>query len=286
MLAVALTIAGSDSSGGAGIQADLKAMFANGVYGASVLTAITAQNTHSVTGVHVLPAAFVTQQLDAVASDLTVRATKTGMLATAAIIEAVAAGVTRHGLRPLVVDPVMVATSGATLLQERALVALKTRLLPLATLVTPNSVEAARLVGHPVETLAQAREAAQAIAALGCGAVLIKGGHLGVEASAAAATGRPDDDDAVVTDLLWDGVRFTTFDRPRLATRHTHGTGCTLASAITARLARGDGLIAAITEACAYLHGAIGHGLDLGAGPGPTDHGWFLDRSRRFSDPG
>ena len=270
MLPVALTIAGSDSSGGAGIQADLKAMFANGVHGASVLTAITAQNTHSVTGVHILPADFVTLQLDAVASDLTVRATKTGMLATAAIIEAVAAGVGRHGLRPLVVDPVMIATSGATLLPDSALAALQTHLLPLATLVTPNSVEAARLAGHPVQNLAQARAAAQAIAALGCGAVLIKGGHL--------------DAGAVVTDLLWDGSTFTTFERPRLATRHTHGTGCTLASAITARLARGDGLIAAITEACAYLHGAIDHSLDLGAGPGPTDHGWFLNRSRRFGD--
>lgn len=270
MLPIALTIAGSDSSGGAGIQADLKAMMALGVYGASVLTTITAQNTHSVTAVHELPPAFITAQLDAVASDLQVGATKTGMLGSQSVIEAVVDGVKRHDLGPLVVDPVMISTSGATLLPADALTSLKRDLLPLATLVTPNSLEAARLARRPVSTLQEARTAALAIAELGGAAVLIKGGHLD-----------PTGERAI--DLLWDGQTFTTFSQPRLDVRHTHGTGCTYGSAIAARLAHGDELVTAIATARAYLQGAIAHGLDIGHGAGPTDHGWLMNRQADFS---
>ena len=259
----ALTIAGSDSGGGAGIQADLKAFEANGVFGMSVVTALTAQNTREVTAVHEVPPAFVTAQLDAVAADLPVGAVKTGMLASEAVIDAVAGGVARHGLGPVVVDPVMVTTAGDPLLHADAVGAVRRRMLPLADLVTPNAHEAAVLAGHDVRTLGDARRAARAILAMGPRAVLVKGGHLDGEADA--------------VDLLLTGRGETLFREERIETTSTHGTGCTYASAIAAWLARGHDLEDAVGRARAYLQGAIRHGLALGGGHGPTAHFWFLN---------
>ncbi|MFN3597941.1 MAG: bifunctional hydroxymethylpyrimidine kinase/phosphomethylpyrimidine kinase [Rubricoccaceae bacterium] len=257
----ALTIAGSDSGGGAGIQADLKAFEANGVFGMSVVTALTAQNTRAVRGAMDVPPAFVAAQLDAVAEDLPVGAVKTGMLSSTALIEVVADGLARHGLGPVVVDPVMVSKSGHALLRPDATDALVRRMLPLATLVTPNAHEAEALAGFPVHTLADARRAAEAICALGPAAVLVKGGHL---------EGEPD-----AVDLLLDVDGEALFRGPRFDTPHTHGTGCTYAAAIAARLARGEALREAVRVARRYLSEAIRHGLPIGGGHGPTRHFWF-----------
>ncbi len=263
MIATALTIAGSDSGGGAGIQADLKAFEANGVFGMSVVTALTAQNTRGVVAVHAVPAAFVTAQIDAVADDLPVGAVKTGMLASADIVSAVADGLGRWRLAPVVVDPVMVATSGDLLLEASAVETIRERLMPLADLATPNAHEAAVLAGFPVRTLDDARRAARAILMLGPRAVLVKGGHLADEAEA--------------VDLLLeaDGTE-TLFRNERLETRHTHGTGCTLASAIAANLAKGASLPDAVGRARRYLQQAIRHAPGVGHGHGPTRHFWFL----------
>lgn len=258
----ALTIAGSDSGGGAGIQADLKAFEANGVFGMSVVTALTAQNTQAVTGVHEVPPAFVAQQIDAVATDLPVGAVKTGMLASTEIIAAVADGIERHGLGPVVVDPVMVSKGGHPLLRPDAVEAVRQRMLPLADLVTPNAHEAARLVGFDVTTLGDARRAARAILEMGPAAVLVKGGHL--------------DDEPDAVDLLLTAEGETLFREERIDTPHTHGTGCTYASAIAANLARGYGLAEAVGRARHYLQQAIRHGLAIGGGHGPTGHFWFL----------
>ena len=259
----ALTIAGSDSGGGAGIQADLKAIEANGVFGMSVVTALTAQNSHEVTAVHAVPAAFVAAQIDAVASDLPVGAVKTGMLLAPEIVEAVADGIARWGLAPVVVDPVMVSKSGDALLEPDAVATLARRMLPIADLVTPNAHEAARLTGVDVRTLDDARRAADRILAMGPRAVLVKGGHL---------DGEPD-----AVDLLATAAGETVFREERIDTPHTHGTGCTYASAIAARLARGEGLEEAVGNARRYLQQAIRHAFGLGEGPGPTAHFWFLD---------
>ena len=259
---VALTIAGSDSGGGAGVQADIKAMQANGVFAASVITAITAQNTVAVTAVHALPPSVVEAQLDAVLDDIPVAAAKTGMLASSEIAEAVARKVRERRLTPLVVDPVLVATSGVALLDPQAVETLKARLLPLATLVTPNAPEAALLAHMEVRNITEAREAARRIRAMGAHAVLVKGGHLAGE------------DRAV--DLLLDETGFHTFAQPFIETLHTHGTGCTYSAAITAHLARGLPLTEAIARAKAYLTEAIRHGFAIGAGHGPTDHFFFL----------
>lgn len=259
----ALTIAGSDSGGGAGIQADLKAFEANGVFGMSVITALTAQNTREVTAVHAVPPAFLAAQLDAVASDLPVGAVKTGMLGTADVVEAVAAGLARWHLGPVVVDPVMVSKGGHPLLAPDAVAAVRARMLPLADVLTPNAHEAEALVGFPVRTLADARRAADALLAGGPRAVLVKGGHL--------------DDEADAVDLLAtaDGEEWT-LRMPRLDTPHTHGTGCTYASAIAARLARGEDLLTAVTRARAYLQAAIATAPGLGGGHGPTRHLWMV----------
>ncbi len=255
---IALTIAGSDSSGGAGIQADLKTFTALGVYGASVITALTAQNTRGVTGVETVSPAFVVAQMDAVLSDLAVGAIKTGMLATAAIVEAIA-----HRLggwpRPLVVDPVMVATSGDALLAPDAVAAVKRALVPLATLITPNLPEAACLLDAGVaKTESDMIGQAEAIRALGCGAVLIKGGH-----------GAGD----TAVDILFDGTRVERFARPRVDTPHTHGTGCTLSAAVTALLARGAPLGEAVDKAKSFVWGGLqsGRTLGIGQGRGPVD---------------
>ncbi len=258
----ALTIAGSDSGGGAGLQADLKTFEAHGVFGMSVVTALTAQNTCGVEAVHEVPAAFVTAQIDAVASDLPVGAVKTGMLATAEVVAAVAGGIATWSLGPVVVDPVMVATSGDLLLQPDALAAVIARLLPLTDIATPNAHEAAVLAGFGVTSADDAVRAARAILAMGPRAVLVKGGHLDAEADA-------------VDVLVWDGGQ-EVFHSPRLDTPHTHGTGCTLASAIAANLSRGHDVVESVRRARAYVHEAIRHAPGLGHGHGPTRHFWFL----------
>lgn len=256
---VAVTIAGSDSGGGAGIQADLKTFAALGVYGATVITALTAQNTKGVFAVHEVPADFITAQIDAVFSDLDVAAVKIGMLGNAAAIEAVAAGLVRHGARNVVLDPVMAATSGERLLRADALDALL-KLIPRASVVTPNLPEAAALLGMPAardesEMLAQARKLLE----LGAHAVLIKGGH----------GGGPDS-----VDLLVETAGSTRFSAPRIRTENGHGTGCTLASAIASGLARGLPLGEAVGEAKTYIGGAIAAAdrLDIGSGRGPLHH--------------
>ena len=261
----ALTIAGSDSGGGAGIQADLKAFEAHGVFGMSVLTALTAQNSTDVTAVHTVPVEFVAEQLDAVAGDFPIGAVKTGMLATPEIVRAVADGLRRWELSPVVVDPVMISKSGDALLEPDAVATVVRDLIPLADLVTPNAHEAARITGVEVRSLDDARRAADRILELGPGAVLVKGGHL--------------DDEAEAVDLLATGDGETLFREERIDTPNTHGTGCTYASAIAANLARGHDLETAVGRARAYLQRAIRHALDLGAGHGPTAHFWFLDGS-------
>lgn len=258
---IALTIAGSDSCGGAGIQADLKTFSAFGVYGASVITALTAQNTIGVTGVIATPPAFITQQFDSVASDLAVRAVKTGMLATREAVLAVCEGVRRHGLHPLVVDPVMIATSGDVLLDCDAIGTVRHHLIPLAELITPNLHEAARLLDLPVARSVDemAKQASFLRSRFGARNVLIKGGHgEGREAV-----------DALLTD-----TGFTALSLPRLDVTTTHGTGCTLSAAITALLALGYGLPEAVARAKRYVWQAIdaGSALKIGHGAGPLDH--------------
>ena len=259
--AIALTIAGSDSSGGAGIQADLKTFSAFGVYGASVITALTAQNTLGVQGIETVSAAFVAEQLRSVLTDLDVGAVKTGMLANAEIVAVVASALRSVSARPLVVDPVMVATSGDVLLAPEAVKVIKSDLLPLATLITPNLPEAAILLGSQ-----QARNEEEMVAqgsallgATGCQAVLVTGGH-GVG------------DDA--TDVLVSKTGFERFVRPRVATPHSHGTGCTLSAAIAALLSQGVALAEAVDRAKTYVWEGLRHGrgLGIGKGRGPVDH--------------
>jgi hydroxymethylpyrimidine/phosphomethylpyrimidine kinase len=260
---VALTIAGSDSGGGAGIQADLKTFAACGVFGTSAISALTAQNTAAVTGVHPVPPAFVVAQVEAVLDDFDVRAVKTGMLATAEVVEAVAGLASR--LPQLVVDPVMVASSGARLLEPAAEWAYAQLLLPHAHVLTPNLYEAQVLLGRDITTLAEQRDAAKALGDLGPRAVLVKGGHAVRDAG----------DEAV--DVLWDGAELIELRTPRVAGDNDHGTGCSLASAIAAGLARGADLQAAVRDAKAYVARALAGSAAwrLGAGHGPLDHfGW------------
>ncbi len=252
----ALTIAGSDSGGGAGIQADLKTFAAFSVYGSSVLTAITAQNTLGVAAVHEIPTEIIAAQLDAVLSDIGADAAKTGMLSSAAIIATVAEGARRHQLTRLVVDPVMVAKSGDRLLREEAVDTLRRELIPLATVVTPNLPEAEVLVGRPVATLDEMRAAAVAIVGLGARSVVIKGGHL----------------DGDPTDVFYDGRSYLELSARRIETTSTHGTGCTFASAIAALLARGMALEDAVRGAKAYLTAAIEQAYPIGHGHGPVHH--------------
>jgi hydroxymethylpyrimidine/phosphomethylpyrimidine kinase len=255
----ALTIAGSDSGGGAGIQADLKTFAALGVYGTSAITAVTAQNTVGVMAAEPVASDLVIAQIEAVAGDIELHATKTGMLATAAIVEAVAATIKELELPLVVVDPVMLAKSGDRLLDADAVQAMRAELLPCARVVTPNIPEAEVLSGVSIRSTENAREAARRIHALGPGAVIVKGGH---------GSG-PD-----VVDLLFDGGRFIEFCTARIETRHTHGTGCTFAAAVAAYLALGCALAEATERAQAYVAGAIRHGLAIGHGQGPLDHFW------------
>ncbi|MEO8602413.1 MAG: bifunctional hydroxymethylpyrimidine kinase/phosphomethylpyrimidine kinase [bacterium] len=262
MLPRVLTIAGSDSSGGAGIQADLKTFTVFRTYGMSAITALTAQNTRGVSGIFAVPPEFVRAQIDAVADDIGIDAAKTGMLANAPIIAAVAAAVRAHRIAPLVVDPVMVAQSGARLLQDDARAVLLAELLPLATVVTPNVPEAEALLAMAVPDIAAMREAARRLVALGARAALIKGGHL---------------DGAEAVDVLYDGSAFHELRAPRRATPHTHGTGCMTAAALTACLARGLDLVTAAHEAKRFITRAIAHGLALGGGNGPANPLVWLD---------
>lgn len=259
MTAIALTIAGSDSGGGAGIQADLKTFSALGVYGASVLTAITAQNTRGVTAVEDVSTSMIAAQMKAVFSDLDVGAVKIGMVSRTETIQTIAASLANHHM-PIVLDPVMVATSGDRLLQEDAIETLRTRLLPIALLATPNLPEAALLSASPVAVnSAEMVRQAEIILQTGVRAVLIKGGH---------GSG------ADSTDILLDGETINTFSMPRIETGNDHGTGCTLASAITANLALGYSLADAIGLAKDYLQGALvaGRNLHVGHGHGPVHH--------------
>ena len=257
----ALTIAGSDSGGGAGIQADLKTFAAHGVFGTSAITAITAQNTVGVTAVFPLPADLVTAQIEAVATDIGLHAVKTGMLATAAIVEAVAAAIEDLEIPLVVVDPVMVAKSGHHLLDDDALGAMTSELLPRAFVVTPNVPEAEVLSQRPIHTEEDLREAARRILILGPRAVLIKGGHF---------------PSADIVDLLYDGHRFTEFRAERVESTSTHGTGCTFAAALASHLAIGRSLEEAIPLAQQYVAGAIRHAPGLGRGHGPLGHFWSL----------
>lgn len=259
-IATALTIAGSDSGGGAGIQADLKTFSELGVYGTSVVTALTAQNTLGVHGVHAVTPAFVTAQLDAVLGDIGADAVKTGMLASQGIVRAVAAAVRAHSLERLVVDPVCASKHGHTLLPDDALDALRDELLPLAEVVTPNLGEVALLTGVKVRGIGDLRAAAEAVKELGPRWVLVKGGHL------------EGNHDAV--DLLFDGEQEILISARRLDTVHTHGTGCTLAAAIAAYRALGLEVTEAVRAAKTYITGAIAGGLALGGGIGPVDHAW------------
>jgi hydroxymethylpyrimidine/phosphomethylpyrimidine kinase len=255
----ALTIAGSDSGGGAGIQADLKTFAAHGVYGTCAITALTAQNTRGVLGVHVVPAEFVTLQVEAVASDIGCDAVKTGMLATSAIVEAVAAAIAALELPNLVVDPVMVAKGGDRLLDEDAVHAIKRTLLSQARVVTPNILEAEVLAGITIQSWDDMRKAAQAILKLGPRAVIVKGGHLPGPES---------------IDLVVDAQREWALRAARLSVRYTHGTGCTFAAAVAARLALGDALDEATRRAKEYVTGAMRHGIAVGHGHQPLGHFW------------
>jgi hydroxymethylpyrimidine/phosphomethylpyrimidine kinase len=253
-----LTIAGSDSGGGAGIQADLKTFAALNVYGMSALTAITAQNTCGVNGVQGIEPDLVQAQIRAVASDIGIDAAKTGMLFSSAIIAAVAEAVRETGPYPLVVDPVMVATSGDRLLQPDAEASLRRDLIPLATVVTPNLDETAVLIGRKVASLDDMQAAAEAIVASGARAVVIKGGHAIAQA----------------TDVFYDGTTMELLRSEVVPTPNTHGTGCTFSAAICALLARGVSLLEAVRRAKAYITGALKHSLTIGRGSGPVGHFW------------
>jgi len=253
-----LIIAGSDSGGGAGIQADIKTVTALGGYAATAVTAVTVQNTLGVLGVHPIPVEIIVAQARAVLDDIGADVIKTGMLGDAAVVEAVAALLEQARI-PAVIDPVMIAKGGASLLAPAALDAVRARLVPLAALLTPNAPEAEALTGLRVETTDDLRRAGEALLTLGAQAVLMKGGHI---------------DGPILTDILMTPHGETLFTGPRLDTRHTHGTGCTLASACAAGLAQGLGLESAVARAWAYVAEAIRRAPGLGAGHGPLDHAW------------
>jgi len=259
-----LTIAGSDSGGGAGIQADLKTITALGGFGMSAVTALTAQNTMGVRGIYPVSAEFVAAQIDAVAEDIGVDAGKTGMLAGRAVVEVVAERVKRHGIRPLVVDPVMAAKSGDALLEKGARAALRDMLLPLATVVTPNLAEAEAFSGVEVRDRDAMSEAARRVRELGPEWVLVKGGHL---------EGDP-------VDVLFNGQDFHEVRRPRVRTTSTHGTGCTYASAIATGLAYGLGVLEAVEWARDAVQAGLEGGLQIGHGAGPLDHGALFRLAR------
>jgi len=256
-----LVIAGSDSGGGAGIQADIKTITALGGYAATAVTAVTVQNTLGVTGVHPIPLDVIAAQARAVLDDIGADAIKTGMLGDVGVVETVAAAIDQAGKIPVVVDPVMIAKGGASLLADAAIGAVKSLMIPRAALLTPNAPEAAALTGLTVETTDDLRRAGEALLAMGAKAVLMKGGHI---------------DGERVVDVLMTPDGETTFEGERIETRHTHGTGCTLASACATGLAQGLSLNAAVARAWNYVHEAMLRAPGFGAGHGPLDHGWTL----------
>jgi hydroxymethylpyrimidine/phosphomethylpyrimidine kinase len=268
-LAIALSIAGSDSGGGAGIQADLKTFHSFGVFGTTVVTAVTAQNTMGVSAVHPVPTPVVLAQLKAIASDLSPAAFKTGMLATRELVELVARSIDEFSLPAYVLDPVMVATSGDRLLDEDAVAAVRDLLVPRARIVTPNLPEAEILTDRPVRDLASMRRAAQTLVERGAHAALMKGGHLAGDE---------------MVDLYWDGARELVWRRPRIRTRNTHGTGCTLSAGIAAGLARGASLPQAVEAALDFVARAIASAPELGSGNGPLNH--LVEPSLQLQDDG
>ncbi|MFD3271615.1 bifunctional hydroxymethylpyrimidine kinase/phosphomethylpyrimidine kinase [Paenibacillus dendritiformis] len=259
----ALTIAGSDSGGGAGIQADIKTFQELGVFGMSAIAAITIQNTLGVSGVYSIPTEAVIGQMDAIGSDLAPDAVKTGMLFNKEIIMAVADRIVHFGWKAVVVDPVMIAKGGSELLQKEAVEALKEYLLPHALVVTPNIPEAEVLTGIPIQTMEDRREAAKRLSDCGPAYVVIKGGH--------------SEGEDLVTDLLYDGVQFTKLHGKRVHTRHTHGTGCTFSAAMAAELAKGSSVVDAVGTARAFIQAALEETLGIGQGHGPTNH-WAYGR--------
>jgi hydroxymethylpyrimidine/phosphomethylpyrimidine kinase len=260
----ALTIATSDSGGGAGIQADIKAIQANGVFALSVLVALTAQNTKTVAMVHPLPRDIIEAQIDAVFDDFEIGGVKTGMLFSAEIVKVVSEKLRGLKVKNLVVDPVMISKSGCVLLKPDAIDQVRRDLFPLAAVVTPNIHEAQRLAEMSITTLDDVKEAARRIHTLGCKTVLIKGGHLAA---------------APATDLLYDGKVFTEIPGEFIDTKNTHGTGCTYSAAIAAHLALGKDLVSAVRSAKTYITEAIRHSLSIGHGQGPTNHFYFLSSS-------
>jgi hydroxymethylpyrimidine/phosphomethylpyrimidine kinase len=265
-----LSIAGSDSGGGAGIQADLKTFAALGCYGTTAITALTAQNTLGVRSIHAVPSAILADQIDAVSEDIGIDAVKIGMLHSAETVRTVASALQRHALKTVVLDPVMIATSGAVLIDQEAIAVLVYELFPLATLVTPNLDEAALLVGRPLATEADMEGAARQLLEMGANAVLLKGGHLAGD---------------TVSDLLLSRGEAPHWMRaPRIATANTHGTGCTLSSAIAAQLALGMGLVEAVEAARGFIRAALeaGAGVRTGAGSGPLNHGFAPQPMRRL----
>ncbi|QOS76959.1 bifunctional hydroxymethylpyrimidine kinase/phosphomethylpyrimidine kinase [Paenibacillus sp. JNUCC31] len=265
-IAQALTIAGSDNGGGAGIQADLKTFQELGVYGMTVITAIAAQNTTGVQGVFPISYEGIAQQLDSTGDDFQPTAVKTGMLYSAEIIRLVAEKWQQYSWSNLVIDPVMVAKGGATLLQQEAVQALITELLPHALITTPNIPEAELLTGMSITNLSQREEAAKRIVQMGSTYALVKGGH--------------DEGSGMIVDVLYDGQSFHYLENVRVVTRHTHGTGCTYSAAITAELAKGSAMLAAVTTARAFIQAAIEDVLGIGAGHGPTNHFAYQRRLR------
>jgi hydroxymethylpyrimidine/phosphomethylpyrimidine kinase len=262
----ALTIAGSDSGGGAGIQADLKTFQELKVFGMSALTAVTAQNTLGVQGVYPLSVEAVKQQIESIGTDLGTDAVKTGMLFSSEIIQAVAEKIKQFGWKNIVVDPVMIAKGGAPLLQDEAVSALKNDLLPLATVITPNIPEAEVLTEMSIRTLEDRQKAAKRLHELGVKYVVIKGGH--------------DEGESEAVDLLYDGEEFSYFKSKRVETKHTHGTGCTFAAAITAELAKGSNVKEAVQTAKDFIQAAIENELGIGHGHGPTNHWAYQEKKR------
>lgn len=257
-----LTIAGSDSGGGAGIQADIKAISANGGFAMSAITSVTAQNTVAVTDAYDLPINLIDAQLDAVFSDFDVASVKTGMLSSSLIVESVAQKLRKYTPPTIVVDPVMISKSKFPLLKAEAINSLKLSLIPLATVITPNIYEAELLAEQQIRSTDEAKAAAKKIAELGCSAVLVKGGHLNEEK---------------VVDVLYSDSDWSFFEADRIETKNTHGTGCTYSAAIATHLALGKDLITAIQASKTYITNAIKHALDIGGGHGPTNHFYFLN---------
>ncbi|MBV5279464.1 MAG: bifunctional hydroxymethylpyrimidine kinase/phosphomethylpyrimidine kinase [Campylobacteraceae bacterium] len=263
-----LTIAGSDSCGGAGIQADLKAFSAHGTYGMSVITAVTAQNTKGVFDVQDINPSVIAHQIEAIFDDIEVHAVKIGMVSRPETIEIIASTLKKYSLPPLVIDPVMISKSGYDLLQPEAKKALIEILLPMATLITPNLPEAEVILGYAITTIEDMKKAARDLHKLGCKYVLVKGGHLV--------------DDA--TDVLYDGAEFYLYESERFETINTHGTGCTISSAIAANLAKGLHVKDAVKEAKVYISNAIKHGFSIGHGVGPVHHFYELYKKAGVCD--